>query len=179
MAVRKNKKKNFFHLSVMLALIILVAAVSFLIGTKFEASKSKTTMTAEAAKGGIRYGSDITNSYAQCEGFKTNSTDTVPPVISIIKPTDGEKIAGIKGDGIVWVTMKATDGQGPAFPNLYVNGQIGLATINLINSPDYPGAMTGYIHVQPNQTYTLTAKACDRGGNEAWSSPVVITISNK
>lgn len=166
-----GKKKNYIS-PISILVITVTAVISFYMGTQYQNRISENTPTAEAAR------KNVFESYADCTNLKKDPTDTIPPTIDIIKPTQGELIPNItSSNDVVWVDMRATDDKTNVYPALYVNDVFELASVNMVGSYDDPTIRRGYFHVRPNKSYTLKAKACDDGGNEAWSSPVTFTTS--
>lgn len=161
-----KQKKDSISPVLIVGIAIIVGVVSFYLGIQY-------TSLAQAAKGG----KNIFEGYADCSNYKQDPTDTTPPSITIVKPADGAVISGIKGNDIFWVSVKVTDDKGYVYPSLYVNDLFKLSTLSFIISNEDPTIRSSYIHVKPNQTYTLKAKACDNGGNESWSTPVKFTTA--
>lgn len=161
-----TNQKGFITPGLILFCLVIIFA-SFYIGTQFSSRTNQSTPTVEAK------GRNIFESYADCAGYKLNNTDITPPTVSITKPLNEAVISGITGNNdIVWVDIKSVDDNGYTYPSLYVNGVFNQAYLNMVTNTQDPTIKSGYIHVRPNKTYTLTAKACDTGGNEAWSVPV-------
>ena len=100
--------------------------------------------------------------------FSTSVDDTTPPTVSVTAP-----LAGANVQGSILLTASATDDQGVAWVQYYVDGNpVGAQARTAPYGVSWDSRTVG------NGMHSITARATDIGLNVATSTPVSVTVTN-
>lgn len=93
--------------------------------------------------------------------------DTIPPTVSIVKPSEGGILKGI-----VSVEVQAEDDDAIASVSISLNNEVDTTILQ----PPY--SYSWDTNNNSNGEYALLAKALDASGNEGISTPINVTVKN-